>query len=92
MDTAARLEQLADEHLQTMGFLDWDQCARDIRDRHPRPAGETFGFEEEEVYFELSDSYAWAGDPDGDIIQTIKAWDIAGNSAKRVRRIAKPPG
>lgn len=90
MDRAARLEQLADEHLQVMGGLGWDIWARAIRDRHPRPAGETFGFEEDGVYFDLADSYAWAGDPGGDIIQTIEASDLAGNSAKRVRRIQGP--
>jgi hypothetical protein len=73
-----------------MGFVDWHEAAKAIRDRHPAPDGETFGFEEQGVYFELADSYGWAGEEEGEIVQTIEAFDADGNAAKRVRRIPRP--
>jgi len=85
-----RLEQLADEHLALMSAIGWADAASAIRRRQPAPAGETFGFEEGTTYFELADSYRWADREGGDILQTITAYDAAGNSAERVRRLSRP--
>lgn len=87
-----RLEELADEHLALMGGSDWLSAAQAIRARHPRPAGETYGFEEDGRYYELSDSYSWVAEPDGDILQVIEAFDADLNSVSRTRVIARPRG
>jgi hypothetical protein len=83
-----RLEELADEHLALMA-ADWHTAAKAIRLRHPRPAGETDCFQEAGSWCELSDSYSWVAEPNGDILQIIEAYDAEGNSVSRTRVIRR---
>lgn len=70
MDIKARLTQEVQECLARISSLSWDVHAQAIRKRHPRPAGDTFGFRADDVYFDVGDSAAWLDKPDGDILLT----------------------
>jgi hypothetical protein len=75
MDIKARLAKEAQDCLQRITSLSWDVHAAAIRRRAPRPAGDTFGFAEEGVYFDVGDSAEWLDKPEGDIL--LKAFVVA---------------
>jgi len=75
MDIAARLTKEVKECLNRITSLSWDVHAAAIRRRAPWPAGDTFGFSEGGVYFDVGDSAEWLDKPEGDIL--LKAFVVA---------------
>ncbi|RUW61574.1 hypothetical protein [Mesorhizobium sp. M7A.F.Ca.US.008.03.1.1] len=75
MDIAARLTQETRECLERITSLSWDVHAAAIRRRSPRPAGDTYGFSDDGVYFDVGDSAEWLDKPEGDIL--LKAFVVA---------------
>jgi hypothetical protein len=61
--------------LQRITSFSWDVHAAAIRRRAPYPAGDTFGFSEAGVYFDVGDSAEWLNEPEGDIL--LKAFVVA---------------
>ncbi|WP_143749666.1 hypothetical protein [Mesorhizobium sp. WSM3879] len=75
MDIAARLTEETRKCLERITSLSWDVHAAAIRRRAPRPAGDTYGFSEDGVYFDVGDTAEWLDKPDGDIL--LKAFVVA---------------
>ncbi|MER9605770.1 hypothetical protein [Mesorhizobium sp. M0239] len=70
MDIKARLTQEVQECLDRISSFSWDVHAQAIRKRYPRPAGDTFGFKVDGIYFDVGDSAGWLDRQDGDILLT----------------------
>lgn len=75
MDIAARLTKGTQDCFQRITSLSWDVHAAAIRRRAPRLAGDTYGFSEDGVYFDVGDTAEWLDKPDGDIL--LKAFVVA---------------
>jgi hypothetical protein len=80
MDIKARLTKELDECLSRISSFPWDVHAQAIRKRQPLPAGETFGFTEDGVYFDVGDSASWLDGPDGDILLTASVTAFPGQN------------
>jgi hypothetical protein len=68
-------EALADEWLQRMGAIAWDDAAKGIQRPDPYPTGETTSIEEGGVFFDVSDSWRWHDTPRGDILLSIEVYE-----------------
>jgi hypothetical protein len=75
MDVAARLAKETQDCLQRITSFSWDVHAAAIHRRAPLPAGDTFGFSKDGVYFDVGDSAEWLNEPEGDIL--LKAFVVA---------------
>ncbi|GAA2846199.1 hypothetical protein GCM10010836_45960 [Aminobacter aminovorans] len=75
MNIAARLAKETQDCLDRITSFPWDVHAAAIRRRAPFPVGDTFGFSEDGVYFDVGDSAEWLNEPDGDIL--LKAFVVA---------------
>lgn len=93
MDIQATLVELAEGHLDTMRRVPWNAFAKSIPRCWPASAGETFGCEIDETYFDIGDTARWVDFPDGDILLTAHATANCGAGPERVERsavIARP--
>jgi hypothetical protein len=61
------LEELAKEHLASMSNVPWESFADHLKERHPNTAGETFGCEVADRYYDVGDSQRWLSEHGGDI-------------------------
>jgi hypothetical protein len=86
VDLQATLVELAEDHLDTMRGVPWNAHAKSIRARWPATAGETFGCEVDDVYFDVGDNARWVDEPDGDILLTAHASAPTLDGAPRVER------
>jgi hypothetical protein len=71
--------RLAEYWLALMSDTTWKQAAASIHDRLPRACGETTQIPEEGVLFDVSDSWQWVGNTDGDIRLTVEVLDCDGS-------------
>ena len=86
-------ETLADEYLGQTAHYHWAGLAQAIREKHSdsRVTGETVARAESEgVVYEISESFYWAEEPEGDIVHAlhVRALGIA-DAAHRQRLISR---
>lgn len=73
-DSAGRL---ADHWMALMSDITWKQASASIYRRLPRPCGETTQIPEGDHLFDVSDSWEWAEEADGDIRLTVEVYDCS---------------
>ena len=79
MSLQSTLAMLADEHLERMSSVGWQNYAEALdKKRH----GETFGCELDGVYFDVGDKFEWDGQSGGPIRLTAFAY-AQGQRAER---------
>jgi hypothetical protein len=86
-------DALADHWLGLMSDIGWEQAAVSIRKRHPRACGESTQITEQGIPFDVSDSWTWANEPEGDIILIVEVYACDGSNeplAVRSRTIIRP--
>lgn len=67
-------DRLADEWLEMQSAIGWVSNATTIRRRSPYPCGETTSLPTEVGLMDVSESYAWASVPNGDIRLTVEVY------------------
>jgi hypothetical protein len=81
MDQQHAADSLADEWLTMMSANGWSNAAASIRSHHPAPYGETTQVDQHGFTLEVSDSWQWLENEEGDIRLTI---DVFGTSNVRL--------
>jgi hypothetical protein len=93
MSSTPDVERIADEHLDQTAYYHWVGLAQAIREQHSdgRLTGEvTAWVESHGLEFEISESFYWASQPEGDIIHALHVQETGGTiAADRERLISR---
>jgi len=89
-DTA---DTIADDYLAQTAHYHWAGLAQAIREKHSdsRVTGETVARAESEgVVYEISESFYWANEPEGDIVHALRVHTLgSANVGHRQRLISR---
>ena|SRR5215472_1981447 len=77
---------LADHWLSVMSEVSWEDANKSITRRFPAPCGETTQLSEQNILFDVSDSWEWVEESAAEIRLTVKVFRAGGSETLATRK------